>query len=792
MNCRNKHQDKCSCNCNDKVPYGFYGNNKCILYEDYTDIKKALWLFKGKKIQIITGATPPAAKPPNITGKLIHVDDKILKLKLKSEHDDSTKEGIYFLKSIIGFIPLEDEEDGGCGKEKDPMSSLLTKYIGERVNLLVANTSSTTTGSDVKGIILEVNNDFVKIQLDQTTPTTNPLIATYSLSQVTGVIGLSSKTTGGKGSSSKGKVTVQVTIDWVGSDDHPEEVKVNFMREDVITTIPTINGVATFSCEPTGSLIIQGEDIAGFITPTKEIRLPGNVPFIFETLDYISDDVPVTGVLISPPDLKLLLNDKFKLDAQVLPLNASNQEITWQSNNEEFVSVDSNGVVTGNSQGSAAITAKSVEDESYFAQATVDVLTIDSIIDKSDINAILGEVILLPDTVNVKLSDSSIMTLPVTWKYNNEDVGATFTPTDSTTSEYTLIGIVDKTTLTASLNIIVNTNVQAIQVTGLSLNIISTSIYIGDITTIIPIFEPNNATTKDVTFASLDSSVAIVSDSGVVKGVSTGFTTIVVTTVDGNFKAYCIVSVSMVPEIDLIYSIETVYDSYEDVEINVENLITARVTSKTKYYIKVEQTGNDSIVGEGEVYLEPGMTTFKPYYHTTFNPSPNYNNQYFLYMSTNKNFPKSDEQTLSTNFKIDSAVPTIDPEDIKVDLEIIGGYLDNNPSDIIFILARELDKPIEDITWKDYVVDLNDDEIEFTDEVKLKGKTDENGVVIWEEPKETLKLGGYVLLEVTPNGYIDNLNLINPDSSDEELIKIVHLTRDGIIVRHVINTFTGI
>lgn len=286
--------------------------------------------------------------------------------------------------------------------------------------------------------------------------------------------------------------------------------------------------------------------------------------------------------------------------------------------------------------------------------------------------------------------------------------------------------------------------------------------------------------------------MAIVSDSGVVKGVSTGFTTIVVTTVDGNFKAYCIVSVSMVPEIDLIYSIETVYDSYEDVEINVENLITARVTSKTKYYIKVEQTGNDSIVGEGEVYLEPGMTTFKPYYHTTFNPSPNYNNQYFLYMSTNKNFPKSDEQTLSTNFKIDSAVPTIDPEDIKVDLEIIGGYLDNNPSDIIFILARELDKPIEDITWKDYVVDLNDDEIEFTDEVKLKGKTDENGVVIWEEPKETLKLGGYVLLEVTPNGYIDNLNLINPDSSDEELIKIVHLTRDGIIVRHVINTFTGI
>ena len=94
-----------------------------------------------------------------------------------------------------------------------------------------------------------------------------------------------------------------------------------------------------------------------------------------------------------------------------------------------------------------------------------------------------------------------------------------------------------------------------------------------------------------------------------------------------------------------------------------------------------------------------------------------------------------------------------------------------------------------------YKFDFRGETFEFVDEVKMYGYV-QDGEVVWREPRETLKLGGYLLLEVVPNGYITNLNLANPESEEGELLKEVHLWRieDGeeqIIRRHIINTYNG-
>lgn len=805
--------------CNTKKCYfntTFYGCNEpkcCNENLNTLSIMNSLLKFKNKKIQIITQATPPAGKPPNITGTLIYVDDKILKLRLESH--GSTKEGIYFLKSILGFIPLGEEDSGGCEKETNPLTSVFSESIGKRVNLLVSSSSSTSIGTDVTGTVLEVTNDFLKIQLDQTTATTNPLIATYPLTQIVGIVDLTSSKTPkgnsskgkgskGKGSSShhssesetsKGEITVQVTVNWIGDTIHPDEVNIKFIRDDIATTIRTINQIATFTAKPTGNLIIQGESIPGFIVPIKEIKITPTLPFVYETLTYSASEIPVTGITLSPATLSLLPTDTSKLTATVIPLNASNQVVTWQSDNPTVANVDSNGVVTAYQQGVATISAITSES-SYTATTTVNVTDIESIVAPPLIEAVLGEIVILPSKVNTYLSDGSIISLPVTWIYNENPVGSTFTiPPDSTLTLYTLIGTLEKTDLTTTLNINVKTDAPiATPVTGLTLDTISTSIYVGSSIYIKPSVAPDGATTKDVLWSSSDSSIATV-DNGTVTGVAPGLTVITATTVDGNFKAYCQVSVSSVPEIDLIYSVQTVYDTREEVVINVENLVAARVQSPTIYYIKVEQTGNSEPLGSGTITLTPNGPNnidFYLYDVVKFNLSDSFDNQYFVFMSTNRNFPKSDEQTLSTNFKIEPAVPTVPTDNIQVDLSIIGGPIED-PSGFTFILAREIDIPIEDIKWQDYTIDptVNLNEVQFTDEVKLKGKTNSEGIVEWETPKEPLKLGGYVLLEVTPDIYIDNLNLINPESSDGELIKVVHLTRDDIIIRHIINTFIG-
>ena len=141
---------------------------------------------------------------------------------------------------------LDETEDHHCDKETDPMSSLLSQYVGKRVEI------SLTNGLNVKGVVLESADGLVKVQLDQTSPTTSPYVATYPISQVTSVIDLDAKGQGGGGShsdtdSSHGKITVQVSVVWEGSDEHPEEVNVNFIREEIVTTIPTVSGIATFS-----------------------------------------------------------------------------------------------------------------------------------------------------------------------------------------------------------------------------------------------------------------------------------------------------------------------------------------------------------------------------------------------------------------------------------------------------------------------------------------------------------------------------------------------------------------
>ncbi|HSQ88868.1 Ig-like domain-containing protein [Romboutsia sp.] len=780
---------------------------------DTLSIMNSLLKFKNKKIQIITQATPPAGKPPNITGTLIYVDKKILKLRLKSESDGSIKEGIYFLKSILGFIPLGEEDSGGCEKETNPLTSAFSESIGKRVNLLVSSSSSTSSGTNVTGTVLEVTNDFLKIQLDQTTATTNPLIATYPLTQIVGIVDLTSSKTPkgnsskgkgskGKGSSShhssesetsKGEITVQVTVNWIGDTIHPDEVNIKFIRDDIATTIRTINQIATFSTKPTGDLIIQGESIPGFIVPIKEIKITPSLPFVYETLTYSASTIPVTGITLSPTTLSLLPTDTSKLTATVLPLNASNQVVTWESDNPTVANVDFSGVVTAYQQGIATISAMTAESY-YTATTSVTVAAIQSIISPPSISAVLGEVVILPSNVSALLSNGSIISLPVTWMYNEISVGSIFTiESDSTLTIYTLIGTLDKTDLTTTLNINVDTSSPiAIPVTGLTLNTISTSIYVGSSIDIEPIITPDNATTKDVLWSSLDNSIATVDNNGTVTGVAPGLTVITATTVDGNFEASCQVSVSSVPEIDLIYSIQTVYDTREEVVINIENLVAARVLEDTIYYIKVEQTGSSPLLGSGQITLTQDSSEFNLYAFTNFSLSDNFNNEYFVFMSTDSTFPKSDEQTLSTNFKIEPAVPTVPTDNIQVDLSIIDGPI-KNPSGITFILAREIDKDIADITWQDYAIDptVNLSEVQFTDEVKLKGKTNSRGIVEWETPKEPLKLGGYVLLEVTPDGYIDNLNLVNPESSDGELIKVVQLTRDDIIIRHIINTFIG-
>jgi uncharacterized protein YjdB len=732
-----------------------------------------------QRIQLILPASPPGARRPNITGRLIEVTDEIVRMQISSEHEEQSQEpliGVYQIEDIIGFVPATE---GGC-EEDDPLTEPLQNLIGRQLE--VYTTSQT---EPVTGVLVEVTDSVIRLEVDNNQGGTD--IVTLRTSEITRYVDRGRPDPG----TEPGQVILSVTVLWPEGVPHPDEVNVSLIREDVITVVRTVNGVATFATDPSGDVAIRGEDIPGFITPAKQIRLTGRQKLVTETLEYVASDIPVGGIRIDSEPLVLLVGEQGQLTATVLPENANNQGISWESNNTSVATVNDQGVVKSLTEGTATITA--ISDEGGFTAATsVTVTAIQSVINPQPITAVRGQVVVLPETVSVVLSNGSTMNVPVSWQTaSGEPVGSTFIIPMDPAASYTLIGDVENTNLTAELLISVDPIPEpAVPVTGVSVQPATSTLFVGSTLQLTATVSPENATTQDVVWSSSNSNVATVSETGLITATSPGFAVITAETVDGGYQAFAQLTVSLVPEIELIYPTQEVFVSAQEVMINVENLVEyTPILVPTTYYVRVEQSGSNRILGEGQVIIGPDTTTFNLYVATLFQTTQNFSARYFVFMSTDPDFPPEEDLTLRTNFTIGTAVPTVPEDNINVTKEIIGGPRYGQPENITFILARELSGiDIADLTWEDYWDSTTG---QFTDEVKMIGMTNEEGIVIWEEPRETLKLGGYVLLEVTPPGYVDNLNLINPESEDGSLMKEVHLTRNAVINRNIINTYVG-
>ena len=78
-------------------------------------------------------------------------------------------------------------------------------------------------------------------------------------------------------------------------------------------------------------------------------------------------NVKVTSITVNPGTVTLLVgNDQahaaIKIEATVLPEDATNKKIVWSSSNEKVATVDKNGVVTAHEAGNANIVAESVDE----------------------------------------------------------------------------------------------------------------------------------------------------------------------------------------------------------------------------------------------------------------------------------------------------------------------------------------------------------------------------------------------------------------------------------------------
>ena len=144
-----------------------------------------------------------------------------------------------------------------------------------------------------------------------------------------------------------------------------------------------------------------------------------------------------------------------------------------------------------------------------------------------------------------------------------------------------------------------------IAVTGVSLNRNSLSLSVGNTFQLEATITPNDATNQDVTWDSGDSSVAYVSNSGLVTAQSVGTTDISVCTVDGEFIASCSITVS-----------EAVVTPVQSLEINVNSFATHNSLG-TEDAWTVDGISGSGDIGTRTNYINVSTSIAKPIYNIT-------------------------------------------------------------------------------------------------------------------------------------------------------------------------------
>ncbi len=80
--------------------------------------------------------------------------------------------------------------------------------------------------------------------------------------------------------------------------------------------------------------------------------------------------IPVTSISINTQEITLELGKTYQLEVNITPSNATYKEVTWTSSNETVASVK-DGLVTAKQEGTATITAKTVEGKNVTCTVTV-------------------------------------------------------------------------------------------------------------------------------------------------------------------------------------------------------------------------------------------------------------------------------------------------------------------------------------------------------------------------------------------------------------------------------------
>ncbi len=267
----------------------------------------------------------------------------------------------------------------------------------------------------------------------------------------------------------------------------------------------------------------------------------------YEVLTRAKPVVLVSGITLSETSLTLQPDEMKTLTATVLPEDADNPAVTWESSDGDVAEVNGRGRVIANGIGTCTITCRATDGSGVYAECFVIVRGEQPVTGITLSQTSLS--LWLPDnktqTLTATVTPSNATNKNVIWSSNKTNVA-----TIDQSGKVTAVGIgscVVTATAEDGSGVTAECVVTVVQlVTGITLNKSSLSLSIPDnkTYTLTATVTPSNATNKSVTWSSSNTSVATVDQSGKVTAVSGGSCTITATAADDSgVKGNCSVSV---------------------------------------------------------------------------------------------------------------------------------------------------------------------------------------------------------------------------------------------------------
>ena len=302
--------------------------------------------------------------------------------------------------------------------------------------------------------------------------------------------------------------------------------------------------------------------------------------------------VPVQSVGLNNSTLALSEGEGAQLTAHFNPENATNQNVTWRSDNESIAKVNEKGEVVGQKEGKTTIT---VTTEDGGKTATCEVTVKKAIVPVQSVG-LNNSTLALSEGEGAQLTahfnPENATNQNVTWKSENTEIakvnekGEVVGQKEGTTN---IIVTTEDGGKTATCAVTVKKAVHKVE--GVGLNQSTLALSEGEEAQLTAHFNPENATNKTVTWTS-DNPKIVTVDGGKVTAVSAGTATITVTTEDGNHKATC--TVTVIPKTVQVSGIQV--QGSASVYVGGSTKLTATVTPTNATNQKVTWSSNNESV----------------------------------------------------------------------------------------------------------------------------------------------------------------------------------------------------